>query len=57
MLIEREKEKKRFYLLPGMGGHAYRRKQNRFLKFSIAVGLVVSGALALAIYFLNHPRR
>ena len=55
MLANREKDKERFYLLPGMGGRAYRRKYYLTLKVSIAVGLLVSGALAWAIYFLNHP--
>ena len=57
MLASREKDKERFYLLPGMGGRAYRRKHNLFLKVSIVVGLLVSAGVAAAIYFLNRPHR
>jgi len=50
------KERRRFYLLPGMGGGAYRRKQRRILRISILVGLIASALFALAAYFLNrHP--
>ena len=54
MLAVREKEKERFYLLPGMGGKAYRRKQSIFLRAAIAVGLIVSGVFALVMYFTYH---
>ena len=54
-LSREEKERRRFYLLPGMGGRAYRRKQRRILKASILVGLIVSVLFALAVYFLNRP--
>jgi len=50
-----EKERKRFYLLPGMGGRAYRRKQKFILKSSVAVGLLISALIALALYLLNRP--
>lgn len=53
---KRNKETNRFYLLPGQGGAAYRRKQRFILKWSIAVGLVLSAALALLMYWLNHPQ-
>jgi len=49
---EDERERKRFYLLPGQGGRAYHRKQKLFLKTSIAVGLIVSGLVALAMYLI-----
>jgi len=51
-----EKERRRYYLLPGMGRRAYRRKQRVILKYSIAFGLVISGLLAVVLYFLNRPR-
>lgn len=54
LLATREKDKERYYLLPGMGGKAYRQKQNRILKASIAVGIVVSLAVGLAMYFSQH---
>jgi hypothetical protein len=50
----RNAEKKRFYLLPGMGGRAYRRKQNLILRVSIGVGLFISLALALILYLVNR---
>lgn len=49
------KERKRFYLLPGMGGRAYRRKQKFILKYSVAVGLLVSLLIAIVLYLLNRP--
>jgi len=51
------KERKRFYLLPGMGGSAYRRKQKLILKSALAVGLVVSLVLAAVLYLLNRLGR
>lgn len=49
---DRDKEKKRFYLLPGMGGRAYRRKQMTILKASLTVGIIVAGLLGLALYLI-----
>lgn len=51
---DREREKKRFYLLPGMGGRAYRRKRNLILKASIGVGLAVSGIFALLMWYIHR---
>lgn len=51
--LEREKEKQRFYLLPGMGGRASRRKHKIFLIWSIAAGLATSGLVAFILYFLS----
>ena len=48
----REKEPERFYLFPGMGGRAARRKQMMMLKAGLAVGLVIALAVALLLYFL-----
>jgi len=52
-----DKERERFYLLPGMGGRALRRKQKFILKSSLAVGLLISALIAVVLYFLNrsHP--
>jgi hypothetical protein len=47
-----KKERERFYLLPGMGGSALRRKRKMMLRWSIAAGLVVSAVVAAALYFL-----
>jgi len=49
------KEKQRFYLLPGMGGRAYRRKQSLILKYSLLVGLLISAAIGFVFYLLNKP--
>jgi hypothetical protein len=51
---KRDKETQRFYLLPGQGGAAYRRKQKFILKWSVIAGLVVSAALAAIMYLLNR---
>lgn len=50
---QQEKEQHRFYLLPGMGGRAYRRKQQVILRTSLAVGLFTSAVLALGIWVLQ----
>ena len=54
--FERDKERHRFYLLPGMGGRALRRKQLRFLYWSLAIGLVVSAVLTVLLFILSRPR-
>jgi len=46
--------KKRFYLLPGMGGRAYRRKQMIILTSAIIVGLIVSGVITLIVYLMSR---
>ena len=48
------KEPERYYLLPGMGGKSFRRKQNFFWKWSIIAGLGVSAILAAVMYLLNR---
>lgn len=47
-----DRERKRFYLLPGQGGRAYHRKQVLILKTALLVGLLVSVVLAVFFYFL-----
>jgi len=54
--FKRNKEAERFYLLPGQGGQAFRRKQKIILKWSIVVGLIVSALLGALMYYLNKPR-
>lgn len=49
----RNKEQQRFYLLPGMGGRAYRRKQKLILKWSIITGILASGVLAVLLYLMS----
>ena len=53
----KNKERERFYLLPGMGGRALRRKQKVILRWSIAAGLVVSGVLAVLLYLMSLSSR
>jgi hypothetical protein len=55
-LLSRDPEKERYYLLPGMGGRAYRRKQQIALVWAIAIGLVVSGVLAGLMYLLSSGK-
>ncbi len=50
---KQKKPHQRFYLLPGMGGRAYHRKQRRIRTAAIIVGVLVSAALALGMYYLN----
>jgi len=47
------KEKERFYLLPGMGGRAYRRKQKVILQYTLVAGFVVSLCFAYVLYRLS----
>ncbi len=54
--FKRNKEPERFYLLPGQGGAAYRRKQLYFFKWSVLVSLIVSSVLAALMYWLNRPQ-
>jgi hypothetical protein len=48
-----DKERDRFYLLPGMGGRALRRKRITMLIWAIIAGLIVSGTVAGALYWMN----
>jgi hypothetical protein len=48
-----KRERERFYLLPGMGGRAYFRKQKTILRWSIAAGLLVSAVLGVLLYLLS----
>jgi hypothetical protein len=49
------RERERFYLLPGMGGRAYRRKRKIILQCAIGAGLLASALVALAFYLINRP--
>ena len=50
----RDKEKDRFYLLPGMGGRALRRKRKVILSWSIIAGLFASLVVALVLYVMSR---
>ena len=54
--FERDKERERFYLLPGMGGRARRRKEMRFLRWSLAAGLLVSAIVAGVLYLISRGK-
>jgi hypothetical protein len=47
-------ERERFYLLPGQGGAAYRRKQRKILFWSVLAGLVVAAIFAVIMYLLDR---
>jgi hypothetical protein len=49
-----DKEPERFYLLPGQGGRAARRKHIYFLKLSAIAALGISAILAALMYLLNR---
>jgi hypothetical protein len=52
----KRKERQRFYLLPGMGGRALRRKRRMFFWWSVVAGLVASAILAGALYWIANRR-
>lgn len=52
----RDKKRERFYLLPGMGGRARWKKEMKFLRWSIAAGLLASAIVACFLYLISrHP--
>jgi hypothetical protein len=53
---DKDKEKNRFYLLPGQGGRSHRQKQWFILKWSLLAALVVAGILAAAMYWMDRPK-
>jgi hypothetical protein len=53
---DKDKEKERFYLLPGQGGRARRRKEWFIMKWSLFAALVVAGILGALLYWLNRPK-
>ena len=50
--FQRNKERERFYLLPGMGGRASRRKRRQFFLWSIVTGLAASAILGGILYLI-----
>ena len=50
---ERNKERDRFYLLPGMGGRGLRRKRRKIMLWSIAAGLLASALMAGILYLIS----
>lgn len=49
----RDKERERFYLLPGMGGKNLHRKRKKILAWAIVAGLVVSALFAGLLYVIS----
>jgi hypothetical protein len=52
--FSRDKERERFYLLPGMGGRALRRKRKVILQWSLAAGAFASLVVAYLLYWLSR---
>jgi hypothetical protein len=52
----RVKDSGRFYLLPGQGGSAHRRKQSFIIKWSVIAALIVSAIMAGLMYWLDRPK-
>jgi hypothetical protein len=55
--IEKDKERERYYLLPGQGGRSARRKHRRILLWSIIVGLFASAVFVGVMYLLTNSLR
>lgn len=51
--FQKAKEKPRFYLLPGQGGRAARRKRQLFLLWALIFGLFASAAFAGVLYLID----
>ncbi len=51
-----EKERERYYLLPGQGGQAYRRKQKFILKWAVLAALVAAAVVSAVLYLMNHSK-
>jgi hypothetical protein len=51
---QRRKERERYYLLPGIGGRSYRRKQKLALQGAIVAGIIVSALLGGILYWLSR---
>ena len=52
----KRKERERFYLLPGQGGRALRRKRKVFFWWSVVAGLFVSAIFAGVLYWIAVRR-
>jgi len=50
---EKDKERERFYLLPGMGGRAYRRKRKVIFWWSVIAGILVSALFGVLLYWMG----
>jgi hypothetical protein len=50
------KGENRFYLFPGQGGPALRRKRKKFLIWSVIVALFVSAVFSALLYWLSYMK-
>ena len=53
----KNKPRERYYLLPGMGGRALRRKQRLILRWSLIAGGLVSAVVACILYLMSLSQR
>lgn len=53
----KDKERERYYLLPGQGGRSARRKHRRILLWSIVFGLFASAVFVGMMYLLTNTVR
>jgi hypothetical protein len=53
-LTQPDKERERYYLLPGMGGRARRQKVRSMLRWGLLAGLLTSLLAATALYLFNQ---
>ena len=51
---KKDKEKNRYYLLPGQGGRNLLRKRRVILRWSIVAGILVSAVVACLFYAMNR---
>jgi len=54
---KRAKDTERYYLLPGQGGRAYRRKQKLIIIWSIVAALTFAAIMAVVMYFMDKSDR
>jgi hypothetical protein len=52
--LNRNKKHERYYLLPGMGGRAVRKKKRFMLLWSVTAGLLTSAVLGIALYWMSR---
>jgi len=50
---KRDKDKHRYYLLPGMG-RCRRKRHKQILRWSIVVAVLISSLLGCLLYYLNN---
>jgi hypothetical protein len=53
-LFKPDREKDRYYLLPGMGGRALRRKQKVILSWTAVAGLATASVVGAILYLMNR---